>query len=159
MHDLPVFFHVDGPIVIIFHGRVVVRLVASSVVAGVFHVRVLTSCGLLLPRLRSIFAVILGHVPRRRAHGLGLGGLWLGLDRCCWGRCCGLGGRLIVIAGNVLAAVAIRDSIKGRRARQEHSQIVEDILVEVLVGHFGVSELFVGGKSVLGFSCNASQPL
>jgi hypothetical protein len=91
MHDLPIFFHVDRPVVVVVHGRIVVRLVASRVVTGVLHVRVLTSGRVLLPRGRSIFAVVLGGVLRRRAHEIGLGGLWLGLYRWCWGRCCGLG--------------------------------------------------------------------
>jgi hypothetical protein len=102
-HDLPIFFHIDRPVVVVVHWRVVVRLVTSGVVARVFHVRVYTCCRLLLPRGRSIFAVVWGAVLRRRAHMLDLGELWLSLYCWCWGRCGRLGCGLIVVAGRALA--------------------------------------------------------
>ncbi len=49
MQNLPVFLHVDGPIVIIIILGVIVRLVSSIVVRRAIHVRVVTTGRRLLP--------------------------------------------------------------------------------------------------------------
>lgn len=88
MHDLPVFFYINGPIVVIFGRCVVVRLFTSCIEAGLLHVCVLASCALSLPGNFSILAVVLGRVLGWRARRLGGCVLWFGLGRRCgfrWG--------------------------------------------------------------------------
>lgn len=107
MHDLPVFFHVDWPIVVIIHGRIVVRLLAASVVTGLVHVRVAVCRALGWPCGRAILTVVLCSILRRRAYGLGWSRLRFGL-----GGWCGCGSRgllcgLIIVAGGPLVSVAL----------------------------------------------------
>jgi len=37
LRDLPIFFHIDRPIVVIFHGRILVRLITSRVKVRLIH--------------------------------------------------------------------------------------------------------------------------
>jgi hypothetical protein len=134
LHDLPVLFYVDWPIVVIVHGRIVVRLIAASVITGLIHVRVVVSRALSWPRGRGILTVVLCGILRWRAYGLSWSGL--GFDLGGWCRCRGLLGWLIVIADGLL--VECRNARAKLACAIKHSQIVENVVLVVLVGHIVV---------------------
>lgn len=101
-HDLPVFLDVDGPIVVVLHGRIFEGLVVGSIVGSVSHERIVVGGGLAWPCRGSIVAVVLGSLYyRRRNWRFCLDGRRLGL-RCCGGHGrCRLGGWLFVVAEEV----------------------------------------------------------
>jgi hypothetical protein len=134
---LPVLLDIDRPIVVLLHGRVIIGLVATSVVArlSLIHVHIFTTCLLRLPCRSCAFGTILCCVRSGRAGLLCSHGLWICLR--CRGRCrgCWLGRGFIVVAGDMLAMF---ESHNARvRAACKHLQIVEDIILKVLVGHVG----------------------
>jgi hypothetical protein len=103
MHDLPVFLYVDGPVVVIFRRRVVIRLITSCIGARLVHVCVFTCCALGWPRCFRVLTMVLGGILRWRARKFGRRRLWLGLGRRCGCRWGLLRRGLLVIAEQWLA--------------------------------------------------------
>jgi hypothetical protein len=138
---LPVFLHVDRSVVLFLHGGIAVGLVTAIVVARLVHLGVLAASLMRGPRWSRAFCDVLCRVLRRRALWLDLGGLWL-----CWrGRYRRRGLVVIVIAERLSAlAKGILIAPESCGARREHSQVVEDVLLVVFVGHLGVVVVLVG---------------
>jgi hypothetical protein len=98
---VPILLHVNGPVVVIFHGGIVVSVVAASVVARVVHVRIFILGWRRLPRgCSTIVGAVLRCFLWECAGWLCLYWLWGGLRRRSGCRCRrgGLGWRFIVVA-------------------------------------------------------------